>query len=1043
MVVLLGESVMLPDACELVVTVRVEDPAVAVIVTDVAFTVCQFKVTLLPASIDAALAEKISVGASPLLSPVQPEKDNRASGIAPQVTQRNNLVFILRFRDAALPKERATFRCTSLLSRLVRFWLVISATYREVSRPSIQAGEVLAETTKVTGRNVSSARCPEMSSSPRQPHRLTPDRVPERMGPPSALRRGNLREYLRSTKIIVVNDIHLRLTRLKLWINTLFRVTSGAYFILTSLYCLLAFLPYTFYFLIKAPAYSWMPWFAHYHPLLYWIAAASLLAGNWDGLRGTGYRNLRFVASFGITVLPGIWVSLHPFLVHIENNVQAYWWSLAALLPFVLITILASVQKDRDRQHHPATFFDYSAAVLSACAVSIVYLLGAALRFSIEGHRMAIQASHSVFIVWTLLSHIVLALLIFSLLNLVSAVACRTRAPRTCQFVVNSIFILAAIWAVLFHFLDSALSFTGWEAQLYSGILALALALWGRSLLLPFISTDVPQHEHSNKNRTWVWITLAGCAAVALAFPFVIGESDWSGFLQSTVTLVLWITCTACMFRVRRRIQGYSPAIVLAVLVLSALTYKGGQATEIFWSKSLGSTDDDISLKLEEYGGHDNSFLLAHHILGNSRNEVCGDLCRILRENTNIRDTRVRNDVRLVDQLTPSTVHRPNIFLFVIDSMRPDYLGAYNPKVDFTPNLDAFAADSIVFRNVYSQYAGTSLSEPAIWSGSMLLHAHYLQPFSRVNSLERMLRVDQYRMVISADEVLSAVLSPSDDIVKLDTDKKLWNELELGSTLRQTETFLDSRTNRDEPVFVYAQPKNVHQFARNDVPSPASQRWPDRPGFHTRVTYEVHWVDSCLGQFFSYLKARGMYENSIIIVTSDHGDATGELGRISHSTSIWPEIMRVPLIVHLPPNMREHLVYDDTRPSTLTDIAPTLYYLLGHRPIRQNPVYGRPLLTATKQELDSYTRRDLLLASDVRAVYGILTSDGRYLYATYDSPAQSYLFDLVADPNAQHNALTPALKQRYDEEIIEQLQTVGDYYGYKPGISSLLASADH
>ena len=89
----------------------------------------------------------------------------------------------------------------------------------------------------------------------------------------------------------------------------------------------------------------------------------------------------------------------------------------------------------------------------------------------------------------------------------------------------------------------------------------------------------------------------------------------------------------------------------------------------------------------------------------------------------------------------------------------------------------------------------------------------------------------------------------------------------------------------------------------------------------------------------------------------------------------------------------------------------------------------------------SYPRQDLLLASDVRAVYGILTADGRYLYTTYDSPAQSYLFDLTTDPNAEHNILTPPLKQRYDEEIIEHLHLVGDFYGYKPGVGSLLASA--
>jgi arylsulfatase A-like enzyme len=208
-----------------------------------------------------------------------------------------------------------------------------------------------------------------------------------------------------------------------------------------------------------------------------------------------------------------------------------------------------------------------------------------------------------------------------------------------------------------------------------------------------------------------------------------------------------------------------------------------------------------------------------------------------------------------------------------------------------------------------------------------------------------------------------------------------------------------------------------------------------------RISYEVHWVDARLGEFFAYLKQRGMYDNSIIIVTSDHGDATGEFGRVSHSTSIWPEIMRVPLIIHLPPKMREHMVYDDTRLSTLTDITPTLYYLLGHRPIAQNPLYGRPLFAETKQELDRYPRKDILFASDVRAVYGILTADGRYLYTTYDSPAQSYLFDLAADPNAEHNILTAPVKQRYDEEIIEHLHTIGDFYGYKPGVGSLLASS--
>ena len=844
-----------------------------------------------------------------------------------------------------------------------------------------------------------------------------------------------------SDRFFFSNLLILRSVPLKLWMNTLLRLASGVYFVITSLYCLLAFLPYTFYFLIKAPAYTWMPWFAHHQAALYWLAAVTLLAGSWDRFRGTKYRKGRLFIAAGALLALGIFITIHPFLRDLGNNAAAYGWSIATLLPVVLVTLLGNADFDPHQRSNPAKSFHYSAGLLSAGVISLVYVIGAAIRSCTQAHRMGVHVADVEFLLWSLLSHVVLALLLFSVLNLVSAIASRTSVPSAAQLVMNCLLAFAALWTVLFHFLGSALSFRTLTAHLYAASLALTLTLWGYALILPFLRRERAKPEGSN--RIAVWLTLAACTVLAVSFPYVIGDTDWSGFLQSTVTLLLWITVTACVFRLRPAKPTYPLPVVLGVLVVSTLAYKGLQATGIFWSKPLGSTDDDISLKLEEYGGVDNSFQLAHHILGNSRNEACGDLCRILRENTDIRDTRVRTDVRLVERLTPTSGERPNIFLFVIDSLRPDYLGAYNSKVDFTPNLDEFARDSIVLRNVYSQYAGTSLSEPAIWSGAMLLHAHYLQPFSRINSLEQMLQTDHYQVVISADEVLSAILSPGNAFVKLDTDKKLWNELELGSTLQQTESFLDSRSHNSEPVFVYAQPKNVHQFARNNVPSPRSQQWPDRPGFHTRVTYEVHWVDSCFGEFFKYLKQRGIYDNSIIIVTSDHGDATGELGRNSHSTSIWPEIMRVPLIIHLPAHMREHVAFDDVRLSTLTDITPTLYYLLGHRPIRQNPLYGRPLLMGTKQELEAYPQRDLLLASDVRAVYGILTSDGHYLYTTYDSPAESYLFDLVADPTAQHNALTPALKQRYDEEIIQHLQMIGDYYGYKPGVGSLLASAGH
>lgn len=834
---------------------------------------------------------------------------------------------------------------------------------------------------------------------------------------------------------------------MKLWIHTLLRVGAGIYFVLTSLYCLLAFLPYTYTAFIKAPPYPWMPWLTHHQPGLYWFASAAVVVANWPLRESWQKKNVFFVAGMGLLAAGGVYLSTRPFLPELHDDLAAYCWALASLLPAFGIALwrarsdsFSSTLKDQ-----PTGGFGYSAGLLIAAVVSVVYTTATRARIYSESGSLRFRSQDIELALWSLISHVALAVAVLSALNLIYLVAAKTPQPRAARRVLVGASIVVALAIVLTRFLDNAMSFDGWEASIYAAALALALTLWGFSLVLPWIdgkALAANQGERSRRSRVLIWVVMVILVGLALASRWLIGGQEWNGFVGSTWALVFWIMISVCLYRLRPARASYSAMFVLGTLLVSAFAYKSLQFTEIFWGKPLGSTDDEISLKFEEYGERDASFQLAHHVLGNSRHEPCGDLCRILREYSNIRDTHISQGVRLVDNLQPVSGQRPNVFIFVIDSMRPDYLGAYNrDHVHYTPNLDALARDSFVFKNAYTHYAGTSLSEPGIWAGAELLHTHFPQPFDEMNSLRTLARTDGYQLVASYDSVLRQLFTPNDDLTKLDADKPLWNHYEACSTVEQLESTLDARPNKSQPVFFYAQPMNVHQFARNDVPSPTSQHWHSPEGMNSRITYEVHWVDSCLGEFFGYLKQHSLYDNSIIIVTSDHGDATGEFGRVSHSTLIWPEVMQVPLIIHLAAKMREHVVYDDTRLSTLTDIAPTLYYLLGHRPIRQNPLYGRPLLAETKEELDRYPAKDLLLASDVRAVYGILTADGKYLYTTYDSPAQSYLFDLASDPNAQHNILTPALKQRYDEEIIERLHVIGDYYGYKPGVGSLLASA--
>ena len=825
---------------------------------------------------------------------------------------------------------------------------------------------------------------------------------------------------------------------MQFWLRTCLKALATAYFLLTSVYCLLAYLPYTYYAVIKAPPNPWVPWFATHHAQIYWVLLLCGVVAYWPQRQTS-----KFVVFFSAFTAGGILLAVHPVLPRLQSNSSAYAWSIAALLPIILVAIFQIIfdyPHGRQRSQSSLTYFP---VVVAASAVWLITTLGAKWEYHRAGHPLSVHGKDFELGLWSFVTHVVLAVLVVSLLNLIFAIARRTSHPRAIPVFTIGILAFAALSVSLKNFLDTALSFRGWLPILYALLLAAALVLCCTSFLLTWYSrpkgqvAQPMQPTSLRDTKLFSFIGIAVLVPLALIVPSTVGEWDWNSVIQRVFTLALWIVFTAACYRILHRPRTYSVAATIAVFLIAGTSYKTLQATEFLWASSLGPTNDDIAISVDRYASQNISLQLADHFLGNAPEaEKCGDFCHVLREYTNVRDAETTAEVRLVDTLVPATGDRPNVFIFVIDSLRPDYLGAYNPKVDFTPNIDRFASDSVVFRNAYSQYAGTTLSEPAIWAGAMLLHAHYLRPFSNVNSLEKLANSDGYKMVVSYDSVLKEILSPTDDLTKLDTDKPAWNEFEMCSTVGQLNKALDQRTDKTRPIFFYAQPMNVHMFAHNNLQTTG---W-DRPGFNRRLSNEVHQVDKCMGEFISGLKSRGMYDNSVIILTSDHGDATGEFGRQTHSHIIYPEVVHVPLIIHLPKSMRAKLVDDPEQISTLTDIAPSLYYLLGHQPVRANPMYGHPLFADTQKELASYHRSELFLASDEVAVYGLLDKNGRYLYATYDSPARSFLFDLANDPNAEHNILTAAEKKQYDERIIDYLKMIGDFYGYKPGIGNLLAS---
>ncbi len=175
----------------------------------------------------------------------------------------------------------------------------------------------------------------------------------------------------------------------------------------------------------------------------------------------------------------------------------------------------------------------------------------------------------------------------------------------------------------------------------------------------------------------------------------------------------------------------------------------------------------------------------------------------------------------------------------------------------------------------------------------------------------------------------------------------------------------------------------------------------ERDGYMALYDGGITYVDSQLRLFFEHLKQLGLYDDALIIITSDHGEAFGEHGSMEHGMSAYQEQVRVPLLIKRP---RSH---DGQRVSTLAsgiDILPTVLAEVGLEPMKDLP--GRALFGAdnsadrvvfsehypTLWHVTNNPKRSVHLTAAVwRNFVQIRGDDGR-----------TERFDLGADPREEH-----------------------------------------
>jgi hypothetical protein len=810
------------------------------------------------------------------------------------------------------------------------------------------------------------------------------------------------------------------------------RLWVAAFVVLTSGYCLLAYIPFTYHQVHLGGLLPWLSAFARLHPYLYWLALPAA-AVTLPSLRNSRTRlgSALFLIVFSVI---GVLLLLNPLLIRLENDLHSLLWCVAAPAPLVWLAVLdwqAQSGKLRWAKQEPAeTQRLFLACLLAGIYAWVVSAILVVLRYGINGQwALALAAS--------LVCHVVVFMAIFLAVNFTAAIAGVASRNRVLHAVFYAGAATALLALVLKFVVFVPLSFSGALATLVAIAVAFSLVIFlsGISVRLyrpedgeidsslALLLTPV-RFLRSLPQIIQIAVLLAG-SAIGAWLLIRVSTMDWEYLIQKLVMLAIWAGAFAFFYITvpSSSAKRGADSRLIAAAVLVCL-YLGFVALQPGWKMINGQEK-----ALEEYADYDVSFRLTRGVLSPPVTVAADDsLYTFLVSNTNIpRSVRTDPvDINLAGKLTETPGPKPNIFIFVIDSLRRDYLSVYNPAVTFTPNIKAFAQESTVAQNAFTRYTGTGLSEPSIWTGTMMLHKQYITPFYPMNSLQKLLEFEHYRQFITKDEILSAILGPSQLLTELDAGRPTMN-CELCRSLAELQTRIAEAKAAGQSMFAYTQPQNIHVSVinREGRSVPAGESY---PGFDAAYASRVSAMDKCFGEFIQFLKESGLYDESVVILTADHGDSLGERGRWGHAYNVVPEVVRIPLIVHLPASARS-LAFDPGAPTSLIDITPSLYYLLGHGPISKNELFGRPLFTTTPQESAGYVRSAYLVASSYGPVYGLLENAGHSLYVADAVEYDDHLYEWGDIEAVSSDTVTPEIRADRQQRIRDHVNEIGRFYG--------------
>lgn len=382
----------------------------------------------------------------------------------------------------------------------------------------------------------------------------------------------------------------------------------------------------------------------------------------------------------------------------------------------------------------------------------------------------------------------------------------------------------------------------------------------------------------------------------------------------------------------------------------------------------------------------------------------------------------------------------PNLVLVSIDTLRADHVGAYGYFRDTTPVIDALAEQGLLFERAYSVMSMTLPSHTSLFTGRWPLEHGILGNLRDggrlyawspdLLSFPEVLRAEGYR---TAGFISAAPLkSPTGINVGFEHyDEPAGRERVGAETVALAGAWLEQQS-AGQPFFLFVHLYDPHwpqlpiePYASMFTGGDELDRWVTERGlpeaavrahsgksFDTRETLnrycgEVRYADAQVGVLFERLRELDLWEDSLVVVTSDHGDGLNQHGIPGHDGHVWEEQLRVPLVVRFPAALAVDLPRRHSGVTSLADLLPTLaarvpaWDTAGVRAF-VSQASGVDVLAGSHERagvLGQRTAHDL--PDDPGSRFALTTDAWKFVHAPEGT---DQLFDRAVDPHELSNA---------------------------------------